>query len=395
MPLALLGAKEAAADVWAPAPRGMIAPFIVMDVVASANRLSAEGRDIVHLEVGQPGVTAPGPAIRAAHAKLDTDRLGYTDSVGIPALREAIAALYRERYASTIDAACVVVTTGSSAGFLLTFLSAFSPGDRIGVPNPGYPAYRNMLCALSLQPVLIPAGARQGYRITPEALDAAGPLRGLLIASPNNPTGAMLSPADLGALAQWSEAHSVRLISDEIYHGLVFDKECVTARQFSKRAIVVNSFSKYFCMTGWRIGWLIVPAELLRPVECLAQNFHISPPAISQHAALAALNSPGDAERQVATYRKNRDILLQGLLPGRLFSAFAPADGAFYLYGEIADDLPDSPELCERLLQELGVACTPGVDFDPLHGQRFIRFSYAGAGCEIEEAVRRLRDWRP
>jgi aspartate/methionine/tyrosine aminotransferase len=204
----------------------------------------------------------------------------------------------------------------------------------------------------------------------------------------------MLAPAELGALAQWCEDRSVRLISDEIYHGLVFDKECVTARQFSKRAIVVNSFSKYFCMTGWRIGWLIVPDELLRSVECLAQNFHISPPAISQHAALAALDAPGDAERQVAIYRANRDILLREL-PRALFSSFAPADGAFYLYGEIAKCLRDSAELCERLLRELGVACTPGIDFDPVHGRRFVRFSYAGAESEIEEAVRRLRDWRP
>jgi aspartate/methionine/tyrosine aminotransferase len=372
----------------------MIAPFIVMDVVASANRLAADGRRIVHLEVGQPDAAAPRPAIEASHTKLDNDRLGYTDSVGIPALREAIAAFYRQRYAIMIDPKCVVVTTGSSAGFLLAFLSAFSPGDRIGVPNPGYPAYRNMLSALSLQPVLIPAGAEQAYRVTPEALDAAGPLKGLLIASPNNPTGAMLSPAELGVLAQWSEARSVRLISDEIYHGLAFEKECMTARRFSKRPIVVNSFSKYFCMTGWRIGWLIVPDELLRSVECLAQNFHISPPAISQHAALAALDAARDAERQVAIYRANRDTLLRGL-PRALFSSFAPADGAFYLYGEIAEGLPDSLELCERLLLDLGIACTPGVDFDPVHGRRFIRFSYAGAASEIQEAVRRLRDWTP
>ena len=394
MPLGLRGANEPAVDAWAPAPRGLIAPFIVMDVVASANCLAAEGRDILHLEVGQPGASAPLPAIAAARTKLDNDRLGYTDSVGIPALREAIVAFYRQRYSIMIDPGCVVVTTGSSAGFLLAFLSAFSPGDRIGVPNPGYPAYRNMLSALSLQPVLIPAGAQQGYRITLEALDAAGPLRGLLIASPNNPTGAMLLPQEIDALALWCEVRSVRLVSDEIYHGLVFDKECMTASRASRRAIVVNSFSKYFCMTGWRIGWLIVPEELLRSVECVAQNSHISPPAISQHAALAALDAPGEAERQVTIYRTNRDTLLRGL-PRALFSSFAPADGAFYLYGEIAKGLPDSAELCERLLLQLGVACTPGVDFDPVHGRRFVRFSYAGAESEIEEAVRRLRDWRP
>jgi len=383
-------------EIWAPAPRGMIPTFMVMDVVARANRLAADGRDIVHLEVGQPSAGAPEAAVTATRVRLGSDRLGYTDSVGLPELREVIAKHYRDKYAVTIDAQSVVVTTGSSAAFLLAFLSAFSPGDRIGVPNPGYPAYRNMLAALALEPVLIPAGTGQGYRLTRESLSECGPLKGLLIASPNNPTGTTLASADIRNLARWCEARGIRLISDEIYHGLEFERDCRTAREFSTRGIVINSFSKYFCMTGWRIGWLIAPDELLRPIECLAQNFHISPPAISQQAALAALSGAArdDLQRQVAICRMNRDLLRDGL-PRALFSAFAPSDGAFYLYAEIAEGLPDSPVLCERMLTELGVACTPGIDFDPDDGRRFVRFSYAGATSEIKEAVRRLRGWRP
>jgi aspartate/methionine/tyrosine aminotransferase len=288
----------------------------------------------------------------------------------------------------------VVVTTGSSGGFLLAFLAAFEAGDRVALAAPSYPAYRNILTALGLVPVELPAGPEQRYQPTPELLSAAGPLDGLIVASPNNPTGTMLSPDGLAALARHCEANGIRLVSDEIYHGIVYGEvPAATALASSETAIVINSFSKYFSMTGWRLGWAVLPADLVRAVECLAQNFFISPPTLSQRAAIAVFECRDELEANVRRYAENRALLLREL-PKAGFDRLAPADGAFYLYAEVGHLTNDSEAFCRRILAELGVAVTPGVDFDPARGGSTLRFSFAGSTATMAEAARRLRGWR-
>jgi len=307
-------------------------------------------------------------------------------------LREAIAAQYRAQYGVVVAPSEVVVTTGSSAAFQLAFLAAFEPGDRVALAVPGYPAYRNILSALGLEPVLIEVGENAHYQPNPELLAEAGELAGLIVASPANPTGTMLAPADLARLVSWCREHGVRLVSDEIYHGITYEAPAATARAFGDEAIVVNSFSKYYCMTGWRLGWMLVPPDLARSVECLAQNFYISPPALSQLAALAALDCRAVLDGHVARYRANRDLLI-GALRAAGLSRFAPAEGAFYLYVDVSRLTRDSEEFCRRLLAETGVAVTPGRDFDSLHGGGWIRLSFAGPSEDIAEAARRLETW--
>lgn len=375
------------------ARRGQIPPFIVMDVMRAANERAAAGDDVLHLEVGQPSTGAPRGVIAAAGEALARDRLGYTDALGLPALRQAIADHYPQRYGVALDPARVVVTTGSSGAFVLAFLAAFEPGDRVALAAPGYPAYRNILAALGLVPVELPAGPAERYQATLELVQAGGGIEGLIVASPANPTGTMLRPEALAAMARHCEAAGIRLVSDEIYHGIDYGFPASTALRSSEQAIVVNSFSKYYSMTGWRIGWMVVPPALLRAVECLAQNLFISPPALAQHAAIAAFGCTEELDANVARYAANRALLLQEL-PKAGLDRFAPADGAFYLYADIAHLTNDSQDFCRRMLREIGVACTPGVDFDPARGHATLRISYAGATETMAEAARRLKAWR-
>jgi aspartate/methionine/tyrosine aminotransferase len=376
------------------ARRGQIPPFIAMDVLRAANEQAAAGEDVLHLEVGQPSTPAPGGVLAAARAALGRETLGYTDALGLPALREAIATHYHRRYAVALDPARIVVTTGSSGAFLLAFLAAFDPGDRVAMAAPAYPAYRNILTALDLVPVELPAGPDQRYQMTPDLLHSLQqPLDGLIVASPANPTGTMLAPAELAEIARSCRDMGIRFISDEIYHGIVYARTAATALASSDEAIVVNSFSKYFSMTGWRLGWMVVPPDMLRAVECLAQNLYISPPALSQHAAIAAFDCGDELDANVARYAANRALLLAELPKAGLVQ-FAPADGAFYLYADVGHLTNDSPEFCRRMLREIGVACTPGVDFDPARGNAALRISFAGSSETMAEAARRLVSWR-
>jgi aspartate/methionine/tyrosine aminotransferase len=374
--------------------RGQVPPFIVMDVMRAAAERAAGGADVLHLEVGQPATGAPQGVIAAAQTALARDILGYTDALGIPSLRQAIARHYRDRHGLDLAPERVVVTTGSSGAFLLAFLAAFDVGDRVGLATPAYPAYRNILTALGLRPVALEAGAAERYqatldlvRRTPERLD------GLIVASPANPTGTMLPPPELAAIARHCEASGIRLISDEIYHGITYGVPEATALASSDEAIVVNSFSKYFSMTGWRLGWMVVPARLLRAVECLAQNFFISPPALAQHAAVAAFQCRDELDRNVARYRENRALLLEEL-PKAGFDRLAPSDGAFYIYADVAHLTNDSQDFCRRMLADIAVAVTPGVDFDPARGHGTLRICYAGSTETMAEAARRLKSWR-
>jgi aspartate/methionine/tyrosine aminotransferase len=368
-------------------------PFIVMDVMAAAAAKEAAGDTVIHLEVGQPSTPAPKAALAAAHAALDADRIGYTAALGMPALRERIARHYREQYNADVSPERVIVTTGSSGGFPLAFLAAFDAGDRVALAAPGYPAYRNILSALHLEAVDLPTSLADRYQPTVAALEKAGSLAGLIVASPSNPTGTMVTRAELAALSDWCDGHHVRLVSDEIYHGIVYKGEAASAVEVSQHAVVVNSFSKYFSMTGWRVGWLVVPEELVRPIERLAQNFFISVPTLSQYAALAAFECRDELDAHVARYKANRDLLMAGL-PAAGLDRLTPAQGAFYIYADVSHLTNDSRDFCKRMLQEAGVATTPGVDFDRARGAGTLRISFAGSMAEMEEAVRRLKAWR-
>ncbi len=374
--------------------RGAVPPFIVMDVMRAANKREAEGADVLHLELGEPATGAPRGVVDAATAALAAERLGYTEAVGLPALRSRIAAHYRDTHDVAVDPERVVVTTGSSGGFVLSFLSAFDVGDRVALADPGYPGYRNILLALGIEPVCLPAAEETRYQPTPDLLDTiAGRLDGLIVASPSNPTGTMLGADEMTALAGYCRDRGVRLISDEIYHGITYEAPGVTALRYSDDAIVINSFSKYFSMTGWRIGWMVVPVELARAIECLAQNIYISPPTLSQHAAQAAFDCTRELDENVARYRENRTLLLDRL-PAAGFDRLAPADGAFYLYADIGHLTNDSEAFCRRILAETGVATAPGTDFDQARGRSFMRFSFSGATGDITQAVRRLAEWK-
>jgi aspartate/methionine/tyrosine aminotransferase len=377
-----------------PSRRGLVPPFIAMDVLRAANEREAQGHSVIHLEVGQPGTPAPAAVLEAARRALAEDRIGYTDALGIAPLREAIAGHYRDRYGIAVEPAEIVVTTGSSASFQLAFLAAFEPGDRVALAAPGYPAYRNILTALGLEPVLIEVGENAHYQPNPESLAEAGDLAGLIVASPANPTGTMIPAADLERLSNYCRDRGIRLVSDEIYHGITYETAPHTARAFGPEAIIVNSFSKYYSMTGWRLGWMVVPPDLARSVECLAQNFYISPPALSQLAALPVFGCRAELDGHVARYRANRDRLIATLREAGL-TRFAPAEGAFYLYADVSALTQDSGAFCRQLLAETGVAVTPGRDFDPIHGDSWIRFSFAGSTADIEEACRRLANWLP
>lgn len=366
-----------------------------MEVLRAATKREAEGASVIHMEVGQPGASAPRPVLEAARRALELGRFSYTEALGRLALRQRIARHYRDGHGIELSPGRVAVTTGSSAGFNLAFLAAFDPGDRVALASPGYPAYRNILAALGLQAVSIETDASTRYAITPQMLEAAhrrSPLAGILIASPANPTGTLMSPEALGALIETADRLGVRFISDEIYHGLVYEGVAETALRFSSQAIVINSFSKYYCMTGWRIGWMVLPEDLVRPVERLAQNLYISPPDVSQIAALAAFDGKSELEAVKEGYARNRELLLRRL-PKIGFDDFPPVDGAFYVYASVRRFAGDSHEFVQRMLAEAGVAATPGRDFDPVRGDEYVRFSFAGPANEMEEAMNRLEKW--
>jgi aspartate/methionine/tyrosine aminotransferase len=379
----------------APSARSDVPPFMVMDVMAAAARIEAAGGHVIHMEVGQPAAPPPASAIAAARAALASGRLGYTESLGIPTLRARIARHYREQYEIDIDPTRVVVTTGSSAGFALAFLSLFERGDRVAVALPGYPPYRHILSALGCEPVAIETTQATRWAITPEMLFAVhreAPLSGVLIASPANPTGTMMTAEALRELVDAAEQKGIRFISDEIYHGLDYAFAAETAARFSADAVIINSFSKYFCMTGWRIGWMLLPEPLVRTVDRLQGNLAVSVPTLSQIAAEAAFDGRAEMEALKHGYEENRRILLDGL-PKAGFDRFLPVDGAFYLYADVSRFCDDSFEFAKRMLEDIHVAATPGVDFDPSHGRHFIRFCYAGSATEMHEAVARIGAW--
>ena len=375
--------------------RSDVPPFMVMDVMAAAARIEAAGGHVIHMEVGQPAASAPKAAIQAARAALDSTRIDYTAALGTPSLRQRIARHYRESYGFAVDSSRIVVTTGSSAAFILAFMAMFEPGDRVAVTVPGYPPYRHILTALGCEPVLIETSSETRHALTGEALLAAhrkAPLKGVVVASPANPTGTMMSREALSGLISAAESAGIRFISDEIYHGLDYAFPAVTAAELSADALVINSFSKYFCMTGWRVGWMVVPEPLVRPIERLQQNLSISVPTLSQIAAEAAFDGSAEMEEVKRGYLENRRILIEGL-PRAGLTKFLPADGAFYLYADVSDFTSDSLAFAGQMLEKAHVAATPGADFDPIHGRQFIRFSYARSAHEMREAVERIARW--
>jgi aspartate/methionine/tyrosine aminotransferase len=375
--------------------RSDVPPFHAMRVFEAAAARRASGQPVFNLSAGQPSTRAPKEVLAAAHRALDAELLGYTAALGIPELRSAIATHYRRTYGLDVDPAQVAATTGSSGAFLLAFMSAFEAGDRVALARPGYPAYRNMLTALGCEVVELPCGEESGYQPTPAMLDALEPPPvGLVLASPANPTGTMLAPDDLAAVVGWCREHDVRLVSDEIYHGITYTRAAASAWETDRGGIVVNSFSKYFSMTGWRLGWLLVPADLLDPVDRLATNLALCPPTLAQHAAVHAFDDYAELDANVTRYEANRTMLLDGLRALGL-DRLAPADGAFYAYVDVSDHCRDSMEFCYRMLAETGVATAPGLDFDPVEGHRFLRFSFAGDGLEIADALDALRRWLP
>src|SRR5579883_955810 len=386
--------SELANRLITPSGRSNVPPFMVMDVMAAAARLEAAGIDVVHMEVGQPAAAAPATALAAARAALARP-IAYTQALGLPSLRRRIARHYGERHGLDLDPARVVVTTGSSAAFMLAFLALFEPGDRIAIANPGYPPYRHILSALGCEPVLIATNATTRWALTGEALLAAHrdkPLAGVLVASPANPTGTMI-PADvLGSLIAAAEGAGIRFISDEIYHGLDYAFPAATAAQLSERAVIINSFSKYFCMTGWRIGWMVAPEPLVRPIERLQQNFSISVPTLAQVAAEAAFDGRAEMEEIKHGYEANRRLLVEGL-PQAGLDRFLPADGAFYLYADVSRFTNDSQDFAKRMLAEAHVAATSGIDFDPVDGRHYMRFCYAGSREDTQAAVERIGRW--
>ncbi|HCQ65572.1 MAG TPA: 1-aminocyclopropane-1-carboxylate deaminase [Rhodobacteraceae bacterium] len=368
--------------------RSDVEPFIVMDVMEAARAAEAAGRHIIHMEVGQPGTPAPAGARAAVARAMEGDPLGYTVALGLPALRARIARHYGEVYGVDLDPARVVVTPGSSGAFLLAFTALFDTGDRVGLGDPGYPSYRQILRALDLAPVGIQTRPENRYQPVPQ--DLPDSLAGLMLASPGNPSGTMLGHAQMAALVEACADRDVSLVSDEIYHGLHYGARGVSALELTDEAYVINSFSKYFSMTGWRVGWMVVPEAHVRLVERIAQNMFICPPHVSQVAALAAMDCGPELEANRAVYAQNRALMLEGL-PKAGFTRIAPPDGAFYIYADVSDYTQESRAFAEEILAGAGVAVTPGLDFDPLRGNTTLRFSYARATADIEEGLARLQ----
>jgi aspartate/methionine/tyrosine aminotransferase len=380
-------------DVQRVAARAGVPPFHVMRVIDAVVARRAAGKPVIDLSAGQPSTPAPTTVRAAASAAVDTERIGYTNALGIPPLREAIAGHYRDRLGLHVDPRNVAVTTGSSGGFLFTFLAAFDAGDTVVMARPGYPAYRNMLSALGCRVVELPCGPQTRFQPTVAQLDAlAEPPAGLIVAGPANPTGTMVPPDELAALSAWCAAHGTRFVSDEIYHGITYGMPAACAWAAGRDSVVVNSFSKYFSMTGWRIGWLLVPDELTDAVDRLAGNFTICPPTLSQFAAVAAFGAYEELDANVERYAANRAMLLDAL-PAVGLDRIAPPDGAFYVYADVSRWTRDSLSWAARLLDEAGVAVAPGVDFDPVDGGNHIRLCFAGDGADIARGVEQLGAW--
>ena len=368
--------------------RSDVDPFIVMDVMEAARAAEEAGRRIIHMEVGQPGTAAPKAARDALAQAMEADALGYTVALGLPALRQGIAALYQDWYGLSLDPGRVVVTSGSSAGFLLAFTALFEAGERVGIGAPGYPSYRQILSGLSLTPVDIETRPEDRFQPTPDLLRGRD-LAGVLVASPSNPAGTMLGQTELAALIDACRDEKMNFISDEIYHGIEYEAKAVSALEISDDVVVINSFSKYFSMTGWRVGWMVVPEDMVRPVERLAQNFFICPPHASQVAALGALNARDELEANLAVYTRNRALMMDGL-PKAGFDKIAPPDGAFYVYADVSDHTDDARAFAAEILDQAGVAVTPGLDFDKARGHQTLRFSYARSTADVEEGLARL-----
>lgn len=378
-----------------PSTRAGVAPFMAMDTLAQAKALERDGRRIIHMELGEPGAPAPRLVRAAAAAALREGRLGYGEALGDATLRARIAAHYAAHYGVDVSPERVIVTTGSSGGFLLAFLAAFDVGARIAVIAPGYPAYANILSAIGLEMVLVEVGPETRFAPTAEMLEAAHrerKLDGALVMSPANPTGAMISADEISRISAFCVDAGIVLVSDEIYHGLEYEIRAETALRFTDRAIIINSFSKYYAMTGWRLGWLIAPTELMRPLERLQQSLAICAPTISQRAALAAFDASEELERNRAAYARNRALLID-VMPAIGLDNFAPPDGAFYIYADVSRFTRDSMAFCKRILHEAGVAATPGLDFDLARGAKTLRLSYAGAEADVAEGAARLKAW--
>ena len=374
------------------AARAAIPPFYVMEVARAAGERERAGHEVFHLEVGQPSTGLPERARAAVQEAMAAGPLGYTDAEGTPALRRRIARHYRERHGVEVPVERIVVTTGASAAFTLAFLASFDAGDRVAAAAPGYPCYRNALSAFGVENVTLAVGEDTRFHPTPTMLAAAGRLAGLVVASPSNPTGTALRAAELEALAEYCESERVQLVVDEIYQEITYGRTAPTALAISEDAIVINSFSKYWSMTGWRVGWLVAPPELVGPIERLAQNLMLAPPTVGQVAALAAMDCDEELAGHVARYASNREVLLTGL-PAAGMSRLAPADGAFYAWADVSGFGLDSQELARRWLDDTGVAATPGIDFDPVRGRDWMRFSFAGTGADMSEAMTRLAAW--
>jgi aspartate/methionine/tyrosine aminotransferase len=365
-----------------------------MEVMRAAETLERAGTPVLHLEVGQPSTAAPSGVLAAATAALDSNKLGYTGAAGLPELRHQIAQWYESQYQLTVPPERIVVTTGASGSCVLSFLALFDPGQRVAVLEPGYPCYRNDLLAFGIEVVSIPVGAETSFRPTVAHLEAAAPLDGLVIASPSNPTGTVLDDDHLRQLVAWTSANGVQLVADEIYHGITYEDRAPTALHHDPDVVVINSFSKFFSMTGWRLGWVVASPEVAEAVERLAQSLTVAPPTLSQLAAIAAFDCIDELEENVRRYGQNRQILLDGL-PAAGIDRLAPADGAFYVWADVSHLCDDSQDLCRRWLDELAVATTPGLDFDQPRGHRFVRFSYAGAPADLAQAMDRIASWTP
>ncbi len=380
--------------------RSDVPPFYVMEVMRAAEQLESQGRTVLHLEVGQPSTAAPAGALQSVAALLGTDRLGYTGAAGLPALRQRISQWYLDRYQTDVGVEQIVVTTGASGSFVLTFLALFDAGQRVAVFEPGYPCYRNDLSALGISTVPIPLGPENDYRPSLDDLNASLPLDGLIVASPSNPTGTIIPEDQMRDLILWCREYDVALIVDEIYHGITYGEPPPSALGLLENEektggpplVVINSFSKYFSMTGWRVGWVATDQAVAARIERLAQSLTIAPPTVSQYCALAAFDSTDELEANVNRYRENRLIILQGLASAG-FDRNAPADGGFYVWTDVSHLGIDSQHLAARWLEEIGVAATPGIDFDVRRGGDFIRFSYAGSADELDTACERLAHW--
>ena len=373
--------------------RSQVSPFIVMDIMREANELEAKGKSIIHMEVGQPSTSAPRQALRTAGKVLLQERLGYTEALGDIDLRKKISQFYIARYNLEIDFNRIIVTTGASGGLQLAFLSLFDAGDRVALTEPCYPGYRNMLSSMNIEIEKLSIGPEYDFRLNVEVLEKmSNRIDGLIMSSPGNPTGSMTKAEQLKLIVSWCQENQVKLISDEIYHGIEYEEPAITAVNLDNDSIVINSFSKYFSMTGWRLGWMVVPENMIRTIGRLAQNLFISPPTISQLAALGSLDSLDELNQTVARYKKNRELMI-ARLPEFGLSKFAPIDGAFYAYVDVSNFADNSENFCREMLREIGVAITPGIDFDRENGMRYVRFCFSGLTEEINEAMNRLSNW--